>query len=163
MNLKDSVQFEFGSVIGLLKREMESGPITNLYLNLIRIKQLATECKQTACESSLSSIFGVTDWLSLSIHLKIWHLRISCAVYHKDYLFLQDYLLANRFILLSLGWNAGTTLYINSEYRGITAILLPLGRFGAESVVVSQLLIKQIELDLAFNNVKPKDWYFVLD
>ena len=58
MNLKDSVQFEFGSVIGLLKREMESGPITNLYLNLIRSKQLATECKQTACEPSLSSIFG---------------------------------------------------------------------------------------------------------
>ena len=58
MNLKDSVQFEFGSVIGLLKREMESGPITNLYLNLIRSKQLARECKQTACEPSLSSIFG---------------------------------------------------------------------------------------------------------
>ena len=59
MNLKDSVQFEFGSVIGLLKREMESGPITNPYLNLIRSKQLATECKQTACEPSLSSIFGL--------------------------------------------------------------------------------------------------------
>ena len=58
MNLKDSVQLEFGSVIGLLKREMESGPITNLYLNLIRSKQLARECKQTACEPSLSSIFG---------------------------------------------------------------------------------------------------------
>ena len=59
MNLKDSVQFEFGSVIGLLKREMESGPITNLYLNLIRSKQLARECKQTACEPSLLSIFGI--------------------------------------------------------------------------------------------------------
>ena len=57
MNLKDSVQLEFGSVIGLLKREMESGPITNLYLNLIRSKQLARECKQTACEPSLLSIF----------------------------------------------------------------------------------------------------------
>ena len=59
MNLKDSVQFEFGTVIGLLKREMESGPITNLYLNLIRSKQLARECKQTACEPSLSSIFAL--------------------------------------------------------------------------------------------------------
>ena len=57
MNLKDSVQFEFGSVIGLLKREMESGPITDLYLNLICNKQLARECKQIACEPSLSSIF----------------------------------------------------------------------------------------------------------
>ncbi len=42
MNLKDSiqsvhtiVQLEFGSVIGLHNREMESGPITNLYLNLL--------------------------------------------------------------------------------------------------------------------------------
>ena len=47
-NLKDSVQFEFGTVIGLLKREMESGPITNLYINFIRSQQLATGCKQTA-------------------------------------------------------------------------------------------------------------------
>ena len=65
MNLKASVQavhtivqLEFGSVIGLCNREMESGPIANLYLNLIRSKQLATECKQTACiKSSLSDIF----------------------------------------------------------------------------------------------------------
>ena len=62
MNLKDSVQLEFGSVIGLLKREMESGPITNLYLNLIRSKQLARECKQTACEPSLSSIFALQEY-----------------------------------------------------------------------------------------------------
>ena len=42
MNLDDLVQsvhtiiqLEFGSVIGLHNREMESGPITNLYLNLL--------------------------------------------------------------------------------------------------------------------------------
>ena len=68
MNLKDSVQFEFGSVIGLLKREMESGPITNLYLNLIRSKQLARECKQTACEPSLSSIFAGADLSECDTH-----------------------------------------------------------------------------------------------
>ena len=61
MNLKDSVQFEFGSVIGLLKREMESEPITNLYLNLIHSKQLVRECKQTACEPSLLSIFASSE------------------------------------------------------------------------------------------------------
>ena len=64
MNLKDSiqsvhtiVQLKFGSVIGLCNREMESEPIPNPYLNIICSKQLATECKQTACESSLSDIF----------------------------------------------------------------------------------------------------------
>ena len=65
MNLKASVQavhtivqLEFGSVIGLNNRDMELGPITTLHINLIRSKQLATECKQTACESSLSDIYG---------------------------------------------------------------------------------------------------------
>ena len=65
MNLDDLVQsvhtiiqLEFGSVIGLHNREMESGLITNLYLNLIYNNQLATHCKQTARESSLSDIFG---------------------------------------------------------------------------------------------------------
>ena len=72
MNLKDSVQLEFGSVIGLLKREMESGPITNLYLNLIRSKQLATECKQTACEPSLLSIFENLELNNTSVLNGIW-------------------------------------------------------------------------------------------
>ena len=67
MNLDDLVQsvhtiiqLEFGSVIGLHNREMESGLITNLYLNLIYNNQLATHCKQTARESSLSDIFDPT-------------------------------------------------------------------------------------------------------
>ena len=78
MNLKDSVQFEFGSVIGLLKREMESGPITNLYLNLIRSKQLATECKQTACEPSLLSIFNSQCiFIASNVLLKIYKMTFS--------------------------------------------------------------------------------------
>ena len=50
-------QLELRSVIGLHNTEMESGLITNLYLNLICSKQLATHCKHTARESSLLDIF----------------------------------------------------------------------------------------------------------
>ena len=88
MNLKDSVQsvpvhttvqLKFGSVIGLCNREMESGPITNHYLNFIHSKQLATECKQTACKSSLSDIFGKTENFldQFAVHLSLFYLSFN--------------------------------------------------------------------------------------
>ena len=93
MNLKDSVQLEFGSVIGLLKREMESGPITNLYLNLIRSKQLARECKQTACEPSLSSIFVRTyQVFSLGlVKLKVPIENIQCFMVKLGLMTIMDF------------------------------------------------------------------------
>ena len=104
MNLKDSVQFEFGSVIGLLKREMESGPITDLYLNLICNKQLARECKQIACEPSLSSIF-VQAYYSILADQDAGSYRERTGPPGPGLLALLPFLLPPYSLPLSLPWS----------------------------------------------------------